>query len=76
MRLVIVGASYVEPVSRACFADLGHDARRLDIDPRRIASLHCGELRVYETGPADLVLENSCEGRLNFKDAAEGATSC
>ncbi len=72
MRLVIVGAGYVGLVSGACFADFGHDVCCVDADPRRIESLHRGEMPIYEPGLADLVLKNVREGRLTFTGELRG----
>ena len=73
MRLVIVGAGYVGLVSGACFADFGHDVCCVDADPRRIASLHRGEMPIFEPGLSDLVAKNVREGRLTFTGELAGA---
>ncbi len=72
MRLVIVGAGYVGLVSGACFADFGHDVCCVDADPKRIASLHRGEMPIYEPGLSDLVAKNVREGRLTFTGELAG----
>ncbi len=72
MRLVIVGAGYVGLVSGACFADFGHDVCCVDADPKRIASLHRGEMPIYEPGLSDLVAKNMREGRLTFTGELAG----
>ena len=72
MRLVIVGAGYVGLVSGACFADFGHDVCCVDADPRRVESLHRGEMPIYEPGLADLVQKNVREGRLTFTRELRG----
>ncbi len=73
MRLVIVGAGYVGLVSGVCFADFGHDVCCVDADPKRIASLHRGEMPIYEPGLSDLVAKNVREGRLTFTGELAGA---
>ena len=77
MRLVIVGAGYVGHVSGACFADFSHHVCCVDSDPRRLESLHRGEIPTHEPGLSDLVAKNVREGRLTFTgefaDAVEAA---
>ena len=73
MRLVIVGAGYVGLVSGACFADFGHDVCCVDADPKRIESLHRGEMPIYEPGLSDLVAKNVRDGRLTFTGELAGA---
>ena len=49
-RIAVIGTGYVGLVSRACFAAFGHDVICVDKDEEMIASLHRGEIPIYELG--------------------------
>ena len=66
MRITIIGTGYVGLVSGACLADLGNDVMCLDIDPRKIETIHSGEMPIYEPGLKEIVLRNVEAGRLQF----------
>jgi UDPglucose 6-dehydrogenase len=51
--LVIAGAGYVGLTSAACFCDMGHQVRLVEIDPTRLASLQAGVCPIYEPGLTD-----------------------
>ncbi|WFU82202.1 UDP-glucose/GDP-mannose dehydrogenase family protein [Bradyrhizobium sp. CIAT3101] len=66
MRITMIGTGYVGLVSGACFADFGHDVICVDKDEKKIASLHRGEIPIYEPGLDELVANNVKARRLSF----------
>ena len=66
MRIAMIGSGYVGLVSGACLADFGHEVTCMDRDAGRIAALNAGRMPIYEPGLADLVAENTRQGRLSF----------
>jgi UDPglucose 6-dehydrogenase len=73
MQIAVIGTGYVGLVSGACFADFGHTVTCVDMDPRRVAQLHAGEIPFFEPGLAEVVERNVAAGRLQFTtDTAAG----
>jgi UDPglucose 6-dehydrogenase len=73
MQIAVIGTGYVGLVSGACFADFGHTVTCVDMDPRRVAQLHAGEIPFFEPGLAEVVGRNVAAGRLQFTiDTATG----
>ena len=66
MRIAMIGTGYVGLVSGACFADFGHQVTCVDKDADKIASLHRGEIPIFEPGLDALVAANVKAGRLDF----------
>ena len=66
MRIAMIGTGYVGLVSGACFADFGHQVTCVDKDADKIASLHRGEIPIFEPGLDALVASNVKAGRLDF----------
>src|ERR1700760_982563 len=66
MRIAMIGTGYVGLVSGACFADFGHQVTCVDKDADKIASLHRGEIPIFEPGLDALVATNAKAGRLKF----------
>src|SRR6201994_1616568 len=66
MRIAMIGTGYVGLVSGACFADFGHQVTCVDKDGDKIASLHRGEIPIFEPGLDALVATNAKAGRLKF----------
>ena len=66
MHIAVIGTGYVGLVSGACFADFGHTVTCVDMDPRRVAQLHAGEVPFFEPGLAEVVERNVAAGRLRF----------
>ena len=60
----VIGVGWVGLVTAACFAELGRDVVAMDVDERKVASLHAGEATMHEPGIAEL-LEGNRE-RLRF----------
>src|SRR5690349_18270163 len=77
MRIAMIGTGYVGLVSGTCFAEIGHDVICIDKDAGKIASLHRGEIPIFEPGLDALVATNVKAKRLNFatdlKDAVAQA---
>ncbi len=73
MKITIFGSGYVGLVTGACFADVGNDVLCVDVDPRKVEMLQCGEIPIHEPGLDELVRGNSDSGRLRFTtDVAAG----
>lgn len=53
--IAIAGAGYVGLTSAACFCEMGHRVRLLEIDPHRLALLRRGECPIYEPGLPELL---------------------
>ena len=66
MRIAMIGTGYVGLVSGACFADFGHEVICVDKDASKIASLHRGEIPIFEPGLDALVATNVKAKRLDF----------
>src|SRR5271170_1445623 len=73
MRITIFGSGYVGLVSGACLADAGNHVLCVDVDDRKIAMLHRGEVPIHEPGLDALVKRGAEAGRLRFTtNAKEG----
>ena len=66
MKVSIIGTGYVGLVTGACLADVGNHVLCLDVDERKIAMLHGGEIPIYEPGLREIVRANVAAGRLAF----------
>lgn len=53
--IAIVGAGYVGLTSAACFCEMGHRVRLVEINPDRLATLRAGGCPIYEEGLPDLL---------------------
>jgi len=62
----MIGTGYVGLVSGACLADFGHEVWCVDINDKRIADLHAGEMPIYEPGLDRLVAKSVDGERLFF----------
>jgi UDP-glucose 6-dehydrogenase len=60
----VVGVGWVGLVTAACFAELGHEVRAMDVDESKVESLRAGEVPIHEPGLPELVQRNA--GRLRF----------
>jgi UDPglucose 6-dehydrogenase len=60
----VVGVGWVGLVTAACFAELGHGVRAMDVDEAKVESLRSGEVPIHEPGLAELVQRNA--ERLQF----------
>src|SRR5207249_11277127 len=73
MKIAVIGTGYVGLVTATCLAESGNDVIGIDKDERKIATLHAGQLPIYEPGLLELVQRNWREGRLAFTtDLAAG----
>ncbi len=50
MEITVVGGGYVGLVTSACFADLGHTVRIIEIDPKKVELINSGAPPIYEEG--------------------------
>lgn len=77
MKIAVIGTGYVGLVSGTCFSAWGHDVVCVDKNAKKITSLECGVVPIYEPGLDELVERNSTAGRLRFTcnlaEAVEGA---
>src|SRR5947208_10695686 len=77
MRIGMIGAGYVGLTTGACFAQLGHRVRCIDIDAHRIEALKRGIVPIYEPGLDEIVQEHMRSGHLDFSDViAESCADC
>ena len=75
----VVGVGWVGLVTAACFAELGHEVRAMDVDAAKIEALGSGAAPpIHEPGLAELLERN--RERLRFTtemgDAARAAAAC
>lgn len=66
MNVAVIGTGYVGLVTGACFSEFGVQVMCVDKEQEKIASLHRGEMPIYEPGLEELVGRNVREGRLDF----------
>ncbi|HYF94707.1 MAG TPA: UDP-glucose/GDP-mannose dehydrogenase family protein [Symbiobacteriaceae bacterium] len=75
-EIAIVGAGYVGLTSAACFCEMGHRVRLVEVDPYRLALLKAGTCPIFEQGLPEL-LRRHLGDRLHLTDrlaeAAQGA---
>jgi UDPglucose 6-dehydrogenase len=60
----VVGVGWVGLVTAACFAELGHGVRAMDVDEAKVESLRAGEVPIHEPDLPELVQRNA--ERLHF----------
>ncbi len=58
MRICIIGTGYVGLVSGACLADVGHEVRCVDVNPRRVEDVNRGIPPIHEDGLVDMLRRN------------------
>ncbi len=75
MKITIFGSGYVGLVTGACLAEVGNDVVCVDIDPKKIKMLNCGEMPIYEPGLEKIVRNNISAGRLSFTTNIETGVS-
>lgn len=49
-NISVVGAGYAGLVTAACFAELGHKVKLLEIDPEKLSTLEQGVIPINEPG--------------------------
>lgn len=64
-RLAVIGAGYVGLPTSALFANAGFHVDVLDVKPRIIDALNCGNCHINEPGLNELISNNIKAGRLN-----------
>lgn len=74
--IAIAGAGYVGLTSAACFCEMGHRVRLVEVDPYRLGLLKAGTCPIFEEGLPEL-LRRHLGDRLHLTDrlaeAAQGA---
>jgi len=75
MKVSVVGTGYVGLVTGACLAEMGNDVLCLDVDPRKIDILQCGDIPIHEPGLDAVVARNVKAGRLHFTTDVERAVA-
>ncbi len=73
MKVSIFGTGYVGLVTGACFADVGHQVKCVDVDQYKIENLNRGVVPIFEPGLQAMVARNMAEGRLAFTTDAPQA---
>lgn len=48
MKVTIIGGGYVGHVSAACFSELGHNVHLIEIDQKKVDTIHRGIPPIYE----------------------------
>lgn len=72
-NIAVIGTGYVGLVTGTCFADLGNRVTCIDIDERKIETLHAGGVPIYEPGLEEVIRRNVAASRLFFTTSyAEG----
>ena len=71
MNITIFGTGYVGLITGACFANVGHDVKCIDIDHSRIKELNKGNIPIYEPGLEDIVTKNFEKESLEFSSSIE-----
>lgn len=66
MNICVIGTGYVGLVTGCVFSDLGNEVICVDKDAEKIATLHRGEMPIYEPGLEELVKRNVEDRRLMF----------
>ncbi len=66
MKLGIIGCGYVGLVTGATFAELGNNVVCVDKDKKKIESLICGKVPIYEPGLEEIIRRNVKEKKLTF----------
>ncbi|MCK5601428.1 UDP-glucose/GDP-mannose dehydrogenase family protein [Candidatus Pacearchaeota archaeon] len=67
-NISIIGAGYVGLVTAACFAELGHKVKLLEIDPEKLRALEHGILPISEPDLPILWQRNRADGRISITD--------
>lgn len=70
--IAIAGAGYVGLTSAACFCEMGHQVRLVEVDPVRLNALQAGECPIYEPGLPEL-LSKHLGKRLRLTDRLDEA---
>jgi UDPglucose 6-dehydrogenase len=73
VKIVVVGTGYVGLVTGTCLAESGNHVTCVDVDAKKIATLHAGGIPIYEPGLEELVRRNAKEKRLDFTMSVAGA---
>jgi UDPglucose 6-dehydrogenase len=71
-KITVFGAGYVGLVAGACLSKSGHSVTVLDVDESKLASLRRGRTPFQEPGLDEIVSEGIAQGRLTFKNPADG----
>jgi len=75
MQVTLFGAGYVGLVTGACLAKLGHDVVCVDVDEKKIAALHQGQVPIYEPGLLEVIQEATQQNRLHFTTDIKAAVN-
>jgi UDPglucose 6-dehydrogenase len=63
-NISVIGAGYVGLVTAACFAELGHKVKLLEIDPEKLSTLEKGVIPISEPGLPEIWQRNQAKGRI------------
>jgi UDPglucose 6-dehydrogenase len=73
--VAVIGAGYVGLPTAVTLAHLGHRVVVAENDPRKLRTLHSGQVPIVEDGLQDLLLESMEGDRLQFVESAGDAAS-
>jgi UDPglucose 6-dehydrogenase len=63
----VIGSGYIGTVSVACFAELGHDVKCIDIDPGKVDMINNVEPQIYEEGLEALIKKHAGKWKVSIR---------
>src|SRR6478609_2309343 len=68
MDVTVIGCGYVGPVTGTCLAAIGHTARGVEKDLKKLKTLQDGHCPIFEPGLQELMTEAIDNGQISFTD--------
>jgi histidinol-phosphate aminotransferase len=72
--IAIVGAGYVGLTSAACFCEMGHRVRLVEVNANRVAQIRAGQCPIFEQGLPELLGRHFGYGLSVYDDLAAAVT--
>jgi UDPglucose 6-dehydrogenase len=73
MDVTVIGCGYVGLVTGTCLANIGHNVRGVEKDPRKLKTLLDGHCPIFEPGLQELMHEHYASGQLQFTNDVKQA---
>jgi UDPglucose 6-dehydrogenase len=73
MDVTVIGCGYVGLVTGTCLANIGHNVRGVEKDPRKLRTLLDGHCPIFEPGLQELMHEHYASGQLQFTNDVKQA---